>query len=161
MHIDIREKPFSPWEEIQRYEGEALDPVHAGQYGAATVFSGTMREFNEGDGVSGMFLEHYPGMTDSYLEKISQEAAERWEVLDTLIIHRIGAMMPNDPIVLVAAWSAHRGVAFEAARFLIEELKSRAPFWKKEQLEEGARWVEHNTASDVDHLRSSKDNSPV
>ncbi len=149
MHIEIREEPFLPWEEIQRYEQEVLDPRHAGQYGAATVFSGTMREFNEGDGVSGMFLEHYPGMTDSYLEKISQEAAERWDILDTLILHRVGPLHPNDPIVLVAAWSAHRGEAFAAARYLIEELKSRAPFWKKEQLEGGERWVEHNTVSDI------------
>lgn len=149
MHIEIREEPFLPWEEIQRYEQGVLDPRHAGQYGAATVFSGTMREFNEGDGVSGMFLEHYPGMTDSYLEKISQEAAERWDILDTLILHRVGPLHPNDPIVLVAAWSAHRGEAFAAARYLIEELKSRAPFWKKEQLEGGERWVEHNTVSDI------------
>ncbi|MBT7327923.1 MAG: molybdenum cofactor biosynthesis protein MoaE, partial [Gammaproteobacteria bacterium] len=82
---------------------------------------------------------------DQYLGKISQEAAEQWDLLDTLIVHRVGLMMPNDPIVLVAAWSAHRGVAFEAARYLIEELKSRAPFWKKEQLLEGERWVANNT----------------
>jgi len=123
MKIEIREQPFAPWEAISTYEKEVLDAKHAGQYGAATVFSGTMREFNEGDGVTGMLLEHYPGMTDRYLEKISEEAAERWEILDTLIIHRVGVMMPNDPIVLVAAWSAHRGEAFAAARYLIEELK--------------------------------------
>ncbi|MBT3197195.1 MAG: molybdenum cofactor biosynthesis protein MoaE [Gammaproteobacteria bacterium] len=145
MKIDICEKSFSPWALLQEYEQEVLDPLYAGQYGAATVFSGTMREFNEGDGVTGMLLEHYPGMTDRYLEKISAEAAARWELLDTLIVHRVGLMMPNDPIVLVAAWSAHRGEAFEAARYLIEALKSRAPFWKKEQLEEGERWVAHNT----------------
>jgi molybdopterin synthase catalytic subunit len=103
-----------------------------------------MRDFNEGDGVSGMLLEHYPGMTDSHLSKISQEAIDRWDILDTLILHRVGVIMPNDPIVLVAAWSAHRVEAFEAARFLIEELKSRAPFWKKEQLDNGERWVAKN-----------------
>ncbi len=97
--------------------------------------------------MTGMLLEHYPGMTDRHLEKISQEAAERWDIIDTLIIHRVGLMMPNDPIVLVAAWSAHRGESFQAARYLIEELKSRAPFWKKEQLEAGERWVEHNTVA--------------
>ena len=145
MKIKIMESPFNPWDEMQRYEKEVLDPLYAGQYGAATVFSGTMRDFNEGDGVTGMLLEHYPGMTDQYLGKISQEAAEQWDLLDTLIVHRVGLMMPNDPIVLVAAWSAHRGVAFEAARYLIEELKSRAPFWKKEQLLEGDRWVANNT----------------
>ena len=78
MKIEIREQPFAPWEAISTYEKEVLDAKHAGQYGAATVFSGTMREFNEGDGVTGMLLEHYPGMTDRYLEKISEEAAERW-----------------------------------------------------------------------------------
>ncbi len=150
MKVEIREQPFSPWSEVSRYEKEVLDSRYAGKYGAATLFSGTMREFNEGDGVTGMLLEHYPGMTDHHLEKISQEAAERWDILDTLIIHRVGLMHPNDPIVLVAAWSAHRGESFQAARYLIEELKSRAPFWKKEQLDEGARWVKHNTvASDL------------
>jgi molybdopterin synthase catalytic subunit len=149
MKIEIREQPFSPWEEMSRYQTEVLDPRHRGRYGAATLFSGTMREFNEGDGVSGMLLEHYPGMTERYLQKISEEAAERWDIMDTLIIHRVGLMMPNDPIVLVAAWSAHRGESFQAARYLIEELKSRAPFWKKERLDQGERWVAHNTVSDL------------
>ncbi len=148
VRVEIHKQPFNPWQELQRYEQEVLDVNHAGQYGAATVFSGTMRDFNEGSGVSGMLLEYYPGMTDSYLEKISREAAERWDILDSLIIHRVGEMRPNDPIVLVAAWSAHRGEAFHAARYLIEELKSRAPFWKKEQLEDMSRWVEHNTVAD-------------
>ena len=144
MKVELLEESLSPWVEVERYEREVLSPQHSGQYGAATVFSGTMRDFNEGDGVSGMLLEHYPGMTDSHLNKISQEAIDRWDILDTLILHRVGVIMPNDPIVLVAAWSAHRVEAFEAARFLIEELKSRAPFWKKEQLDHGVRWVAKN-----------------
>jgi len=86
-----------------------------------------------------------PGMTEKYLEKISAEAATKWNILDSLIVHRIGEMLPNDPIVLVAVWSAHRAAAFDASRYLMEELKSRAPFWKKERLAEQTRWVEKKT----------------
>jgi molybdopterin synthase catalytic subunit len=84
-------------------------------------------------------------MTERHLHQICEEAKQRWDILDSLIVHRIGDIQPNDPIVLVAAWSAHRAAAFDACRYLIEELKTRAPFWKKEQLQEATRWVEHNT----------------
>ncbi len=104
-----------------------------------------MRDYNDGESVQAMVLEHYPGMTEKHLRQISEEAKTRWDILDTLIIHRVGELRPNDPIVLVAVWSAHRGPAFEACRYLIEELKSRAPFWKKESIEERARWVQQNT----------------
>lgn len=104
-----------------------------------------MRDFNEGTSVRAMTLEHYPGMTENHLEQIGQEAKARWPILDGLIIHRVGEVQPGDPIVLIAVWSAHRSAAFEACRFLIEDLKSRAPFWKQETLAEGARWVEKNT----------------
>jgi molybdopterin synthase catalytic subunit len=144
MRVVIQETALSPWQAIEAYQGECLAP---GSYGATATFVGTMRDFNEGDAVQGMALEHYPGMTEQYLEKISQEAAGRWDLLDSLIVHRVGPLQPNDPIVLVAVWSAHRKDAFEACRWLMEELKSRAPFWKKEQLEDGGhRWVEKNTA---------------
>ena len=93
----------------------------------------------------GMTLEHYPGMTEKYLDAISQEEARRWDIVDTLIIHRYGVLKPDDPIVLTAVWAAHRAAAFEACRYLIEELKHRAPFWKQETLERSARWVQHNT----------------
>jgi len=92
-----------------------------------------------------MLLEHYPGMTENYLQKISEEAASKWDILDSLIVHRVGEMHPNDPIVLVAVWSAHRAAAFDASRYLMEELKSRAPFWKKESLSDKTRWVDKNT----------------
>lgn len=142
MHVELRTSGFDPWAEVQRYqEGMASQ----GKYGATSVFVGTMRDFNEGDAVRAMTLEHYPGMTEKHLHAISDEAARRWDIFDTLIIHRIGEVRPNDPIVLVAVWSAHRAAAFEACRYLMEELKSRAPFWKKEALEEGTRWVEKNT----------------
>jgi len=144
MRVEIREQPFDPWHEVPAHQ---LRAVPAGRYGATAVFVGTMRDFNEGEGVRGMTLEHYPGMTERYLEKISAEAAGRWDLLDSLIIHRVGELNPDDPIVLVAVWAAHRKDAFEASRWLMEELKSRAPFWKKERLaDDRERWVEKNTA---------------
>ena len=143
MLIEIKDAPFDPYQRLLNYQSEA---DFAGQYGATAVFVGTMREFNQGDDVEGMLLEHYPGMTEKYLNKISEEAAQKWDILDSLIVHRVGEMLPNDPIVLVAVWSAHRAAAFDASRYLMEELKSRAPFWKKENLTaEQERWVEKNT----------------
>ncbi len=142
MPADIRTAPFDPWQETQQYQQAHLE---AGKYGATASFVGTMRDFNQGDDVTSMTLEHYPGMTESYLGKICDEAMQRWELIDCLIIHRVGEIHPNDPIVLTVVWSAHRKEAFEACRYLMEELKSRAPFWKKEGLENGHRWVDKNT----------------
>ena len=145
MAIEIREQAFDPWQLLREYE-QSRREAHAGSYGATAVFVGTMRDFNEGDKVTAMTLEHYPGMTERHLQAISEEAAQRWELLDSLIVHRVGEIQPADSIVLVAVWSAHRADAFDASRYLMEELKSRAPFWKKEQLSEGdPRWVEKNT----------------
>ncbi|MCW9023227.1 MAG: molybdenum cofactor biosynthesis protein MoaE [Gammaproteobacteria bacterium] len=142
MKVEIRKKGFEPYAELARYQTELnID----GQYGACATFIGSMRDFNEGDSVQSMVLEYYPGMTEKYLEKISTEAIDRWELLDSLIIHRVGEIHPADPIVLVAAWSAHRAAAFDACRHLMEDLKSKAPFWKKETLSDGERWVEKNT----------------
>ena len=142
MKVEIRQQSFDPFTEVSTYQSELNI---AGQYGASAFFVGSMRDFNEGDSVSKMVLEHYPEMTEKYLEKISLEAIERWDLLDSLIIHRVGEINSADPIVLVAVWSAHRAAAFEASRHLMEELKSKAPFWKKETLEEGERWVGKNT----------------
>lgn len=142
MLIEIKDKPFEPYQRLLEYQAES---GFSGRYGATAVFVGSMREFNQGDDIEAMFLEHYPGMTEKYLEKISEEAANKWDILDSLIVHRIGEMLPNDPIVLVAVWSAHRAAAFDASRYLMEELKSRAPFWKKESLSDKSRWVEKNT----------------
>ena len=144
MPVEIRDASFDPFQEVQQYQQNHLNA--AGRYGATALFVGTMRDFNEGDDVKAMNLEHYPGMTEQYLEKICAEATTRWELLDSLIIHRVGDIYPDDPIVLVAVWSAHRAAAFDASRYLMEELKSRAPFWKKEVLSDnGTRWVEKNT----------------
>lgn len=145
MLIEVREIAFEPWEELRDYEAQ-LNARHPGKYGACVNFLGTMRDFNEGEVVSGMHLEHYPGMTERHLERICTEATRRWELLDYLVIHRVGDLNPIDPIVLVAVWSAHRKDAFEACRFIMEDLKSKAPFWKKEHLVAGdSRWVEKNT----------------
>lgn len=142
MQVEVRDIPFEPYAELLVYQ----DKIQiAGQYGATAVFVGTMRDFNDGNEVKGMELEHYPGMTENYLTSISLQAADTWSLLDSLILHRVGKIKPSDPIVLVAVWSAHRKDAFEASRFLMEELKSKAPFWKKEFLEHGHRWVQQNT----------------
>ena len=143
MTIAVRADPFDPGEELRRHQ-QAMPHV-AGKYGATLSFVGTMRDFNEGEAVRAMTLDHYPGMTEKHLREISDEARRRWDLVDILIVHRVGDIRPNEPIVLVAVWSAHRAAAFEAGRYLIEELKARAPFWKKEQLAEGTRWVERNT----------------
>ena len=142
--IELRNSKFNPWQELENYQQK----LPAGQYGACCNFVGSMRDFNEGDSVSKMTLEHYPGMTEKFLQTICDEAREKWPLLDCLIIHRVGDINPNDSIVLTAAWSAHRNASFEACRYLIEELKHRAPFWKKENTEKGDRWVSENTPSD-------------
>ncbi len=145
MKIAVDASPFSPWEALAEYEREVVTPSYPGKYGAAATFVGTMRDFNEGDAVQGMTLEHYPGMTEKQLSLIVEEAFAKWSLLDTLLLHRVGELKPQEPIVLVAVWSAHRKDAFEACRHIMEALKSRAPFWKKEQLDAGHRWVEKNT----------------
>jgi len=143
--VVLFEEAFDPYGELNAYEQKLLSEYGPGQYGATASFVGTMRDFNEGDNVSHMFLEHYPGMTEKALELICSEAASSYSILDCLIVHRVGDINPNDAIVLVAAWSAHRGAAFDACRMLIEKLKTNAPFWKKETLKQGERWVEKNT----------------
>ena len=143
MKIEILETPFNPFEALAYYQ-EGLVKLR-GKYGATAASVGTMRDFNEGDSVQSMTLEHYPGMTERHLQRIVEEAESNWELLDVLVIHRVGELYPNNPIVLVAVWSAHRGAAFDACRYIMEALKSRAPFWKQESLAEGKRWVEKNT----------------
>ncbi len=145
MTIRICETGFDPWMEVSQQHNKRLQQKH--DCGATSVFVGTMRDFNENSNVTGMFLEHYPGMTESQLEQIVNQAKQRWAILDTLVIHRVGDIFPADTIVLVAVWAAHRGDAFDASRFIMEELKHNAPFWKKETLgkTENSRWVAGNT----------------
>ncbi len=110
--------------------------------GAIASFLGLVRDLNEGDAVAGMSLEHYPGMTEKALERIVEQAKARWDIFDALVIHRIGDLRPTDQIVLVAVTSAHRGEAFAACEFIMDYLKTQAPFWKREQTPSGARWVD-------------------
>lgn len=142
MQIALRDTPFEPWRELADFSAARGDL--SGKAGAASVFVGSMRDFNEGDTVESMYLEHYPGMTELELERLCSECASD-EVLEMLVMHRVGRVEPGDHIVLVAVWSAHRAEAFRVCREVMEELKHRAPFWKKEKLVHGERWVEKNT----------------
>ncbi len=116
--------------------------------GAIAAFVGVVRDLNEGDPVAGMTLEHYPGMTERSIEAIVAEARSRWEIFDALVIHRVGTLAPTDQIVLVVVSSAHRGEAFAACEFLMDYLKTRAPFWKNERVAGGSRWVEARASDD-------------
>lgn len=117
--------------------------------GAIASFVGTVRDLNQGSGVSAMTLEHYPGMTEKALETIVAQARGRWDLDDVLVVHRVGALRPLDQIVLVAVSSAHRGEAFAACEFVMDWLKTQAPFWKKETTPQGARWVDAREADDA------------
>ncbi|HUF80265.1 MAG TPA: molybdopterin synthase catalytic subunit MoaE [Burkholderiales bacterium] len=117
--------------------------------GAVASFVGIVREVNDGGTVAEMTLEHYPGMTEKAIGEIVKQARGRWNILDARVIHRIGTLKPTDPIVLVIVASAHRGDAFAACEFIMDYLKTRAPFWKKEQTGGGARWVEARATDDV------------
>jgi len=117
--------------------------------GAVASFIGVVRDVNDGDAVRDMTLEHYPGMTERALEEIAAEAKSRWDIFDVLVVHRVGRLAPTDQIVLVAVTGAHRGEAFAACEFVMDYLKTRAPFWKKEQTGTGTRWVEARSADDV------------
>ena len=117
--------------------------------GAIASFIGLVRDVNAGDRVSELTLEHYPGMTEKALDKIVAEAKSRWEVIDVLVIHRVGVLRPTDQIVLVIVAGAHRGEAFAACEFLMDYLKTQAPFWKKERTPDGSRWVEARSSDDA------------
>lgn len=116
--------------------------------GAIASFVGVVRDINEGDSVATMKLEHYPGMTEKAITEIIDQARGRWEVLDALVIHRVGTLKPTDQIVLVIVASTHRGDAFAACEFIMDYLKTKAPFWKKEITPQGARWVDARISDD-------------
>ncbi|MEX2482705.1 MAG: molybdenum cofactor biosynthesis protein MoaE [Gammaproteobacteria bacterium] len=143
MTVLIVAEPFDPLDAVRTAErglGERRKSI-----GAAATFVGSMRDFNEGERVETMVLEHYPGMTEKHVEGIADEARRHWELDEVLVVHRVGEVHPGDPIVLVAVWSAHRAHAFESCRHIMEALKSTAPFWKKEHTVDGQRWVVSNT----------------
>jgi len=130
--------------------GAELAAMRAGEarVGAQASFLGLVRDLNDGSSISEMTLEHYPGMTEKALEEIVVAAKGRWELYDVLVIHRVGPLKPCDQIVLVAVTSAHRGEAFAACEFVMDYLKTRAPFWKREATPEGAHWVDARETDD-------------
>lgn len=150
MSIRVQEADFDV--------GAELAALRAGdaRVGALASFIGLVRDVNDGSSVSQMTLEHYPGMTEKALEAIVTEAKGRWDIYDALVIHRVGPLKPCDQIVLVAVTSAHRGEAFAACEFIMDYLKTRAPFWKREATPEGARWVDARDKDDSAAARWTK-----
>lgn len=141
MRTQVVHQAFDPWQELAKHHQNQ----EAGRSGACCNFVGMVRDYSENPEVQTLTLQHYPGMTETFLQRIASEAMARWPISDALILHRVGRMQLNDCIVLTAVWSAHRAEAFEANRYLIEELKHRAPFWKKESTPSGEYWVKSNT----------------
>lgn len=142
MRVSIQAAPLDPYAALAAYQQENLP---AGKYGATVAFVGTMRDFNENEGVTSMTLEHYPGMTERQITQVCIEATEQAHITDVLVIHRVGEIQPDEPIVLIAVWSIHRSDAFDACRYIINFLKQRAPFWKSEATSQGRRWADKNT----------------
>mgnify|MGYP006098240859 FL=1 len=143
MKIEIMNEKFNPWEALVDYKKNVL--LNDSSIGATSVFVGTVRDFNDNEEVENMELEHYPGMTEKYLEEMVDSAIKKYNIIDGLVIHRVGLLEPTDPIVVVATWSEHRENAFNATRDIMEALKAQAPFWKKESTNNGFRWVKPST----------------
>lgn len=143
MGVRVQQQDFDVGAEIEALTGARTD------VGACASFVGLVRDRNDGSGVAGMSLEHYPGMTERALEEIVAQAKRRWRLFDVTVIHRYGALRPGDRIVLVVVTSAHRADAFAACEFVMDYLKTRAPFWKKERTPEGERWVDAREADDT------------
>jgi molybdopterin synthase catalytic subunit len=142
MPVRVQTEDFDAGREIAR--------MRAGDrsIGAIAAFIGTVRDVNDDAAVTGLTLEHYPGMTEAALEDIVAEAKRRFDIRDALVIHRVGPLSPGDQIVLVVVTGGHRGAAFDACEFAMDYLKTRAPFWKKERGEGGERWVDARTSDD-------------
>jgi molybdopterin synthase catalytic subunit len=147
MTVRIQEADFDLSQEIASLR-QARPEI-----GAIAAFIGLVRDVNAGAVVSELMLEHYPAMTQKALEAIVAEAKQRWPLDDALVIHRVGRLLPTDQIVLVAVASSHRGAAFQACEFIMDFLKTQAPFWKKEQTPAGARWVEARDADESSAAR--------
>ena len=147
MKIKICLAEFDPWQEVQAYQEKRSEM--AGKYGATSVFVGTMRDFNEGDKVKGMTLEHYPGMTEKSLAKIINIAKKRWNIGRVKVIHRIGELSIGEQIVFVGVTTKHRHDAFAANEFIMDFLKVKAPFWKKERTEQGESWLDAKVTDDA------------
>lgn len=147
MSVRVQTADFDVADEIARLRGNDA------RVGAVAAFVGLVRDVNDGDTVRTLTLEHYPGMTEKALEAIVDEAKSRWAVYDALVIHRVGTLKPTEQIVLVVVTGAHRGEVFSACEFIMDYLKTRAPFWKKEQTPDGERWVEARAS---DHDQSAR-----
>ncbi|MBU3650083.1 MAG: molybdopterin synthase catalytic subunit MoaE [Limnohabitans sp.] len=143
LSVSIQTEDFSLEDEIA-----ALRAGEAG-VGAVCAFVGTVRDRNDGQGVSSLELEHYPGMTERAIEAMLQEARTRFDILGARVIHRVGRLAPTDQIVAVIVTSAHRGMSFQACEFLMDYLKTQAPFWKKEATPQGERWVDARSSDDA------------
>ncbi|MET4693948.1 molybdopterin synthase catalytic subunit MoaE [Endozoicomonas lisbonensis] len=153
VHISVQTRDFDPAREQARLSDNAA-------VGGIVTFTGLVRDNNLDDNVSGLYLEHYPGMTESALQAIAEEASERWSLYGVSIIHRVGQLHPTDRIVFVGTASAHRQDAFAACDFIMDYLKTRAPFWKKETTPEGDRWIEERQ-SDKDAAQRWEDRCKV
>lgn len=153
MPVRVQREDFDAGYEIARLR--AQDP----RVGAVASFIGVARDVNDGERVAAMTLEHYPGMTERALEDIVAQARRRWDVIDILVIHRVGELKPLDQIVLVAVTGSHRGEAFAACEFVMDYLKTEAPFWKKETTPDGTRWVEARESDDAARARWSEGNA--
>jgi molybdopterin synthase catalytic subunit len=143
MSVRVQEQDFDVGAEIARMRLMRPD------IGAVAAFIGQVRDLNQGAGVSAMTLEHYPGMTEKSLAAIVEQAHARWDIFDALVIHRVGTLQPSDQIVLVVVTGAHRHEAFQACEFIMDYLKTEAPFWKKEQTADGERWVDARSSDDT------------
>ena len=152
IEVKVQAQAFKPGEELDRWCALSLGA------GAVASFVGLVRDLNLGESVSSLHLEHYPGMTEKALADICQQASARWPLSSLCVIHRYGNLAPNEAIVMVLAGSAHRGDAFSACEFVMDFLKTQAPFWKREQTAIGPRWVEERS-SDLDALARWKSES--
>ena len=152
MTVRVQTEDFDTGAEIARMRLARRDT------GAVVSFVGQVRDINEGSEVGALTLEHYPGMTEKALQAIVDQARDRWDIFDALIVHRVGTLQPTDQIVLVVVSGAHRGEAFAACEFIMDYLKTEAPFWKKEQTPTGSRWVEAKTSDD--HARDRWKHNP-
>ncbi len=141
--VRVQAEPFDPGAELNGFAAGRTD------IGAVASFTGLVRDSHAGEQVLAMTLEHYPGMTERELERIEAEARQRWSLNDCLVIHRHGRMLPGEPIVLVVTASAHRAAALAACAFLMDWLKTKAPFWKREETPSGERWVEARASDDA------------
>jgi len=141
--ILVQTAPFDTGEEIARLRATSQ------QVGGIVTFVGVVRDLNDDTSVSSLYLEHYPGMTERQIGEIVAEAHQRWDVMAATVIHRVGELIPSDEIVFVGIASGHRGDAFDACEYVIDFLKTRATFWKKEQTDAGVRWLE-TRASDIE-----------